>query len=110
MTDTVQTEVSDAVTAVSDAVSAAGTLSGASATTLQTLYTTVYAQSTVLNGIVTDLDATLAVGVGTLGGVDPDEMSSFVSTQTTNCQDEFLAFSVKNNIDLIGKNIQLALG
>lgn len=99
-----------AVTSVSTAVSNAGSLQDASAATLQSVSSTVYTASTTLGTIATGLDATLGVGVGTLAGVDPDQMTAFLNTQLLNCGDEYAALGSKDNIDLIGKNLSLTAG
>ncbi|MGN6536406.1 MAG: hypothetical protein ACTHKQ_11845 [Mesorhizobium sp.] len=110
MSDAAQTQVAAALGSVSSAVSTIGSLQGAAASTLNGLYGTVYAASTALDALATDLDADIGVGAGVAAGNDPDVMAAFLAGQIQTCQDETLTLTVKDNIDLIGKNILLALG
>lgn len=109
MTDAASTQASAALWTVSAAVAAIGSLQSASVSSLRGLYTTVYAASSTLGALATGLDAGVGPGVGTTAGVDPDEMAAFITAQTSTCQDETLTLSVKDNVDLIGKNILLVI-
>lgn len=99
-----------AVASVSSAVSAAGSLQDASAATLTTVSSTVYNSASTIDGIATGLDATIGVGAGTLAGVDPNQMASFITTQLQNTTDESAALFSRDNINLIGKNLALQQG
>lgn len=110
MTDAANAQVSAVLGTVSTAVTAIGSLQGAPATMLNGLYQTVYAASSQLGILATGLDAALGMGIGAAAGTDPDEMSAFIIGQVQACQDETLTLTVKDNVDLIGKNILLAIG
>lgn len=109
-TDPAQTSTAQAVAAVQTAVAATGTLQGAPLPALVTLHGAVNTQSAVLAGIANGLDAALgsSVGAGTPAGVNPGAMASWLTTQMSAAQDEAVALSSKDNIDLIGKNLALA--
>ncbi|MBM7045448.1 hypothetical protein [Rhizobium lusitanum] len=109
-TSSAQIATASAVGAVSSAVSAAGSLQDASAATLSSVTSTVYTSASTIDGIATGLDATLGLGAGTLPGVDPDQMASFITSQLQNCTDESAALFSKDNINLIGKNLALNQG
>ncbi len=104
------TSAAAAVSSVSSAVSSAGSLQDASTSTLATVKSTVYSASSSLDAIAADLDDLLGVGTGTAAGVDPDEMSSFITTQRQNSADEANALAARDNINLIGKNLALNQG
>jgi len=107
--DASQVSTAAAVGAVQTAVTATGTLQGAPLPALVSLHGVVNTQSAVLGGIATGLDVTLGstVGVGTPSGVNPAAMASWLTGQMTTSQDEAIALSSKDNIDLIGKNLTL---
>jgi len=109
-TSSAQVSTAAAVGTVSSAVSAAGTLQGASSAALTAVSSTVYTAVSTIDGIATGLDATLGVGTGTDAGVDPDQMTSFITSQLQNCTDESAALFSKDNINLIGKNLALNQG
>ncbi|OCJ12465.1 hypothetical protein A6U86_05430 [Rhizobium sp. AC27/96] len=109
-TSAAQIATAAAVSTVSTAVSAAGSLQDASTATLSTVTSTVYTAASTIDGIAAGLDATLGVGAGTLPGVDPDQMASFITSQLQNTTDESAALFSKDNINLIGKNLALQQG
>jgi len=107
--DSSQVATGAAVTAVQTAVTAAGTLQGAPLPSLVTLHGVVNTQSAALASIAGGLDLSLGsnVGVGTPSGGDPRAMATWLTGQMTNAQDEAVALSSKDNVDLIGKNLTL---
>lgn len=107
--DPSQVSAGAAVAAVQTAVTATGTLQGASLPALVSLHGVVNTQSAALAGIANGLDVTLGatVGIGTPPGVNPSAMASWLTGQMTTSQDEVVALSSKDNIDLIGKNLAL---
>lgn len=108
--DSSQVATGAAIAAVQTAVATAGTLQGAPLPALVTLHGVVNTQSAALAGIAGGLDLTLGsnVGTGTAAGVDPSSMATWLNGQMTASQDEAIALSSKDNVDLIGKNLTLA--
>ena len=108
--DSSQQSTAAAVAAVQTAVVATGTLQGAPLPALASLHGVVNTQSAALAGIAGGLDLALGsnVGIGAASGVDPAAMASWLTGQMTASQDEAVALSSKDNVDLIGKNMTLA--